>query len=77
MAEGLIVHYQPKLHVKSGTVEGVEALVRFDHPDGTMLFPDLFIAMVENAGLMMDLTLSVLRVAVRPVPGVAQPGASC
>jgi len=65
IAHGLVVHYQPKLEVKSGAVVGVEALVRFDHPDGTMLFPDLFIAMVENAGLMMDLTLSVLRIAIR------------
>jgi diguanylate cyclase (GGDEF)-like protein len=65
VSDGLIVHYQPKLHVKTGAVEGVEALVRFDHPDGTLLFPDLFIAMVENAGLMMDLTLSVLRIAIR------------
>jgi len=65
VAEGLVVHYQPKLHVKSGEAAGVEALVRFDHPNGTMLFPDLFIAMVENAGLMMDLTLAVMRIAVQ------------
>ena len=33
--------------------------------NGTMLFPDLFIPMVENAGLMMDLTLSVLRISMQ------------
>jgi len=56
----LVVHYQPKIHLASGDVRGVEALVRWDHPRRGLLFPDTFLDVVEEAGLMYDVTQRVL-----------------
>src|SRR3712207_8040314 len=44
IADGqLVLHYQPKLALATGEVEGVEALVRWQHPTRGLLFPDAFI----------------------------------
>ena len=56
----LVVHYQPKIDLRTGDVCGVEALVRWDHPTRGLLFPDAFLDLVEEAGLMHDLTHHVL-----------------
>jgi EAL domain-containing protein (putative c-di-GMP-specific phosphodiesterase class I)/ActR/RegA family two-component response regulator len=56
----LINYYQPKVNVSSGAVVGVEALVRWCHPELGMLYPDDFISFAENNGLIDDLTKTVL-----------------
>ena len=56
----LVVHYQPKVASQTGEVEGLEALVRWEHPERGLLFPDEFIALAENTGLMRPLTSHVL-----------------
>ncbi len=56
----LIVHYQPKLELCSGRVVGAEALVRWDHPTRGLLTPDAFLSLAQNAGLMSELTATVL-----------------
>jgi diguanylate cyclase (GGDEF)-like protein len=61
----LLVHYQPQVSLRTGDVIGVEALVRWNHPERGILRPDSFLALVEQAGLMRDLTEVVLGVAVR------------
>jgi EAL domain-containing protein (putative c-di-GMP-specific phosphodiesterase class I) len=61
----LLVHYQPQVSLDTGDVVGVEALVRWNHPERGILRPDSFLALVEQAGLMRDLTEVVLGVAVR------------
>jgi diguanylate cyclase len=66
-ADELILHYQPKLNLATGTVDGVEALVRWQHPTRGLLFPDTFIPLAEQAGLMRRLTLAVLEIALRQV----------
>jgi diguanylate cyclase (GGDEF)-like protein len=58
-------HYQAKLHLRSGTVVGVEALIRWNHPDRGRLSPDLFLPLAEQAGLMRRLALGVLERALR------------
>jgi predicted signal transduction protein with EAL and GGDEF domain len=58
--EQLIPHYQPKLDLRSDRVIGVEALVRWEHPDRGLLFPDVFLPLAEQAGLMRRLALRVL-----------------
>ncbi|TFD26355.1 putative bifunctional diguanylate cyclase/phosphodiesterase [Cryobacterium cryoconiti] len=60
----LILHYQPKINLTTGSVSGVEALVRWEHPDRGLLFPDQFLTLVEEAGLMHALTQEVLRKAL-------------
>ncbi|NAZ76415.1 EAL domain-containing protein [Kineococcus sp. T13] len=61
----LVLHYQPKLDLRSGAVTGVEALVRWQHPDRGLLTPDAFLALAEHSGLMRPLTRAVLRLALR------------
>jgi EAL domain-containing protein (putative c-di-GMP-specific phosphodiesterase class I) len=59
-----VLHYQPKLALADDTVVGVEALVRWQHPQRGLLFPDAFIDLAESFGLMAPLTLSVLDLAL-------------
>jgi diguanylate cyclase (GGDEF)-like protein len=56
----LVLHFQPKLSLATGRVDGVEALVRWQHPERGLLFPDAFIELAESAGLMAPLTSRVL-----------------
>ncbi|MBT4426510.1 MAG: bifunctional diguanylate cyclase/phosphodiesterase [Rhodospirillaceae bacterium] len=56
----LILHYQPKVAMKDGRVIGAEALVRWDHPEQGLIYPDNFIPLVERTGLINSLTLAVL-----------------
>jgi EAL domain-containing protein (putative c-di-GMP-specific phosphodiesterase class I) len=65
----LDVHYQPKLDLRSGSVIGVEALVRWDHPDRGLLYPDVFLPLAEQAGLMRRLALRVLEHSLRDLSG--------
>lgn len=66
IAEGhLVLHYQPKVALATGMPVGVEALVRWDHPQRGLLHPDAFIPLAEQTGLMRPLTLSVLDMALQ------------
>ena len=59
----LLVHYQPKLHLASNLITGVEALVRWQHPTRGMLPPAEFIGIAEETGLILPLGNLVLRLA--------------
>ena len=61
----LMLLYQPKLVLPTGLVRDVEALVRWQHPKFGMLPPDEFIPLAERTGLIMPLTLWVLKEALR------------
>ena len=56
----LVNYYQPKVAVGSGDVVGVEALVRWRRPDGSLVVPDDFIPVAEDSGLIEALTREVL-----------------
>jgi diguanylate cyclase (GGDEF)-like protein len=56
-----LLHYQPKVDTRSGAVVGVEALVRWEHPTQGLLYPDAFLPLAEQTGLMRSLTSAVLR----------------
>jgi diguanylate cyclase len=56
----LVIHYQPKIETRERRVGGVEALVRWQHPTRGLLLPGEFLPLVEDAGLMEDLTAAVL-----------------
>jgi diguanylate cyclase len=60
----LVLHYQPKVHLGTGAVPGVEALVRWAHPRRGLLAPDTFLPLAERAGLMRELTHHVLELAL-------------
>ncbi|MGZ4506932.1 MAG: bifunctional diguanylate cyclase/phosphodiesterase [Blastococcus sp.] len=61
----LITHYQPKLDLRTGAVIGLEALVRWEHPTRGLLYPDVFLPLAEQAGLMRRLALRVLELSLR------------
>jgi diguanylate cyclase (GGDEF)-like protein len=60
----LELHYQPKVDLESNAVTGVEALVRWRHPQRGLLRPIEFIPLAERTTLMRPLTLYVLETAV-------------
>jgi diguanylate cyclase (GGDEF)-like protein len=60
----ILLHYQPKIELATGKIEGVEALVRWAHPERGLLYPDAFLVLVEDAGLMRAMTQVVLEQAL-------------
>jgi diguanylate cyclase (GGDEF)-like protein len=58
------LHYQPIVRSESGAVVGVEALVRWNHPSRGYIPPALFVRVAEEAGVMDQLGLFVLRRAL-------------
>ena len=61
----LEVHFQPQVDMRSGTVTGAEALVRWTHPRLGPLRPDQFIPAAEHTGAIDALTFHVLTVAAQ------------
>jgi diguanylate cyclase (GGDEF)-like protein len=61
----LVLWYQPQLAIATGEVTGVEALVRWNHPELGLLPPDEFIPIAEHVGLIDALTARVLDDALR------------
>jgi len=62
-----VVHYQPKVDVRSGRIVGAEALVRWKHPEQGMLLPGDFIGLAEEAGLIGQIGMLVLEGACRGI----------
>jgi len=59
------LYYQPKIDVRSQQVIGVEALLRWRHPQHGMVPPDSFIAQAEQTGIIKPLTYWILNEAIR------------
>ncbi len=64
-ANELINYYQPKVRLSDGRPIEAECLVRWQHPQDGMVFPDQFIPVAEEHGLIDELTRAVLRTALR------------
>lgn len=56
----LLLHYQPKIDLRTGRVSGIEALVRWMHPRLGLLGPDRFVPIAEETGLVRALTAWVV-----------------
>ena len=61
----LVLHYQPKADLRSGEIRGVEALVRWEHPERGTITPDEFIPPAQKTGVIGPLTMFVLDEALR------------
>lgn len=64
-SDQLVLHYQPKIDLRDHRVSGVEALVRWQHPDQGLIFPDRFIPLVEQTDLIDELSLWVIAQALK------------
>ena len=62
--EDLCLYYQPKVDTQSQKIIGVEALVRWQHKTRGLIFPDDFIPLAEQTGLIKPLTSLVLKLAI-------------
>jgi EAL domain-containing protein (putative c-di-GMP-specific phosphodiesterase class I)/FixJ family two-component response regulator len=61
----LVLHYQPQFNIQSNQIIGCEALVRWQHPEKGLIFPDQFIALAEQQKWMGILTNNVIEQAVK------------
>ncbi len=65
--EEFIVHYQPKAYVKTNEIFGLEALVRWNHPKLGLIYPNDFIPLSEEIGIIQEIDLLVLRIACKQI----------
>lgn len=59
-----LLHYQPKVHMRSGKVLGMEALIRWQHPERGLLLPGEFLPLVENSTFEVTLSRWVIETAI-------------
>lgn len=61
VTDQLFLTFQPKVHLATGPITGVEVLLRWQHPEHGVIVPDQFIPVAERTGLIIPLTLWVLQ----------------
>ncbi len=69
-----VLHYQPKINLKSKLIVGVEALIRWQHPERGLLPPEQFIPIAEDSGLILSIGRWVLHEACRQAQAWQQAG---
>jgi diguanylate cyclase (GGDEF)-like protein/PAS domain S-box-containing protein len=61
----LLLHYQPKINLATGAITSAEALLRWQHKERGLLFPEQFLSIAEDSGLIVAIGHWVLREACR------------
>lgn len=69
-----VLHYQPKVNLESGVMIGVEALIRWQHPEHGLLLPAQFVPIAEDCGLILSIGRWVLHEACRQAQAWQQAG---
>lgn len=62
-----VLHFQPKVEIGHYEIVGLEALVRWNHPEHGLIFPNDFIPLAENTGHIVELGMWVIKAACRQV----------
>ena len=55
-----VLHFQPQINIKTGALEGVETLVRWQHPERGLIYPNFFIELAEKNNLIGELTALII-----------------
>jgi diguanylate cyclase (GGDEF)-like protein len=69
-----VLFYQPQLHLRTGRIVGVEALIRWNHPDRGLLMPGIFLPVAEESGLITEISNWVLQEACEQLAAWRQLG---
>jgi len=72
--DALYLVYQPKINIKTGVISGVEALLRWNHPELGLIPPNEFIPLAEQSSVIKPLTVWVLNNAMRQATAFARSG---
>jgi len=70
----LYMNYQPKLNLKTGKIDKVEALIRWKHPELGFISPEVFISYAEQTGIIFDLTAWVIDAVPKQLSDCQQKG---
>jgi len=62
-----IVYYQPQIDAKMNTLIGMEALVRWHHPQKGLISPNMFLPVAEKTGLLPEIDIYVMREAMKQI----------
>ena len=67
IANEFVLYYQPKVNMKTGALMGVEALIRWNHPEHGILPPSEFLPIIENHPLAIDVGVWVINTALQQI----------
>jgi EAL domain-containing protein (putative c-di-GMP-specific phosphodiesterase class I) len=73
----IVVHYQPKINLVSGSIEGYEALVRWAHPERGLLYPGSFLDVVGTGDGLERIGRKVMSIVASDIPKLRASGISC
>ncbi len=76
-AEEFVLHYQPKVNMRSGVMVGVEALIRWQHPHDGLVGPAVFLPVIEHHALAIKLGEWVIDTALCQIEAWQPPAAWC
>ncbi|MGB8699203.1 MAG: diguanylate cyclase, partial [Thermosynechococcaceae cyanobacterium] len=62
-----LLHYQPKFDIQTGAIVGLEALLRWQHPEMGLVSPGIFVPLAEETGLIIDIGTWALHTACQQV----------